>query len=236
MRNIMIKDRERLLAEADIYRLLSLCFAYPDRETRETIHSLAVEMGEAIGSLPFDIHREFLSFMDSLKGLPLGEMEGEYTELFMTRMLCSPYETAYGRGGLDKVRILSDIGGFYKAFGLSISDKDSDMPDHIAIEMEFLGLLSIKEAYGLEQGLKEMVDVCASAKRIFLEDHLGRWTAAFCRNLSERTTKDFYRSIALLTSRFIEGEVRFYDIDVRPVEELPRESIEPITCPQAGSG
>lgn len=227
----MNKERERLLAEADIYRLLSLSFSYPDRETIENLCSITEDIGEVISSFSSDIQGKFLLYKNSLNGLSGEAIEEEFTELFMTRMLCPPYENSYGEIGADKAGTLADISGFYKAFGFSISERDSDMPDHIAIELEFLSLIALKEAYGIEHGQEDMIEVCASAKKKFLGDHLGRWVGAFCKNLRERTTMDFYRNLALLTLRFIEEEVKFYGLDVKPAVELLQESTEPITCP-----
>jgi len=226
----MNKDREKLLIEADIYRLLSLSFAYPDRETGETLRSLIEDMGDVIHNVSSGIQEKFILYRNSLNGLSAETREEEFTELFMTRMLCPPYENSYGKSGGNKAGTLADINGFYKAFGLSISEKDSDMPDHIAIEMEFLSLLALKEAYGIEHGQADMVEVCVSAKKNFLTDHIGGWAGIFCKNLAERTTKDFYRNLALLTSGFIEGEIKFYGIVVEPVEGVLRESSEPMDC------
>ncbi|GAB4411215.1 MAG: molecular chaperone TorD family protein [Thermodesulfovibrionales bacterium] len=226
----MNKRREKLLTEADIYRLLSLSFAYPGRETMETLRCIVDDIGEVIDSMK----EEFILFKNSLNSISSDELEGEFTELFMTRMLCPPYENSYGKIGSDKSKNLADINGFYKAFGLSISDSDSDMPDHIAVEMEFLSLLALKEAYGIERDIGDMVEVCSSAKNKFLKDHIGRWAGTFCKNLMERTTNDFYRNLALLASRFIEGEIRFYGLTVEPAEETLQESLEPMVCPAAG--
>lgn len=232
----MRKDIERLLAKADIWRLLSLSFVYPGRENIENLGLIVSDMEGVIPGLAFDIQREFLLYKDSLKGLCTEEIEWEFTDLFMTRMLCSPYETAYGNNGLNKAMTLADLNGFYNAFGLSIPEGEGDRPDHIAVEMEFLSLLSIKEAYGIEQELKDMVDVIASAKKGFLKDHLCKWATTFCGNLRERTTKDFYRNLALLTSRFVKAEAGFYGLELKPEEELQRESPTPINCHAEGCG
>lgn len=227
----MNKDRERLLADADIYRLLSLSFAYPDEETIEILRSIIEDVGEIIHSFSSEVQEKFLLYKDSLNGLSTEAVEEEFTELFMTRMLCPPYENSYGKSGDSKAENLADINGFYKAFSLSVSEKGSEMPDHIAIELEFLSLITLKEAYGIERGIRDMVEVCVLAKKKFLKDHIGRWAGLFCKNLIKRTTKDSYRNLALLTSSFIEEQMKFYDITAEPVERILRESSEPINCP-----
>lgn len=229
----MDTDRERLLAEADIYRLLSLSFSYPGRETMEGLRQLAGDLGEIVNRLPFRIQEEFQAFRDCLANLKPGELEGEYSQLFLTRMFCPPYETSHGRHGFNRAGTLADISGFYKAFGFSVSGTDSEMPDHIAIETEFMGLLAVKEVYGLEKGISDLAVVCASAGRSFLRDHLGSWAAGFCENLGRKTSSDFYRNLALLASRFIDEEIVRHGIEVEPAGEPNEERLEPMVCPVA---
>jgi DMSO reductase family type II enzyme chaperone len=229
----MNKERERLLAAADVYMMLSKSFAYPDRETREGLRQLIEDIGGIVHSFPFNIKEDFDAYKKALSNLSCMDMdiEGEYTQLFMTRMFCPPYETSYGKHGFNRAGTLGDINGFYKAFGLSMSVNDSDMADHIAIELEFMGLLSVKEAYAIEHGLEDMVEVCRTAKKAFLKDHLGRWTGSFCGNLIKKTDNLFYSRLAKLTARFIEDEISYYGISVEPAGELRHEELEPFICP-----
>lgn len=60
------KNREKLLAEEDIYRLLSLSFAYPDRETIETLCSIIDDMEEVIYSFSSGIQEKFLLYKNLL--------------------------------------------------------------------------------------------------------------------------------------------------------------------------
>jgi len=183
----MKKEKERVLAEASLYRFLSLSFTYPDQETVKTLQSLTEDMEEVLSCLSLNIPNEFQAYKRSIHQISEENLQGEYTELFMTRMLCPPYETSYGKNRLLLIQNLWDITAFYKAFGFSLSGKDREKHDHIAVEWEFLTLLSLKEAYGIEKGKKDMVEICGSAKKKFLQDHLARWIRAFLKNLRERS-------------------------------------------------
>lgn len=222
-------NKKDLLAKADIYRILTQAFSYPDKETVESLKSLCNDI--KVDDIPSAVRERFTEFKNSLFNLATEEIEGEFNELFMTRMFCPPYETSYGRHGFSKPEILADISAFYKAFGLSISGEE--MLDHIAVETEFMSLLMLKEAYGMEQGLNDMIDICDSAKKKFLGEHLGRWAGAFCKNLNEKTTKDFYKNLARFTEKFIDGETMYYGVKVEHAKGIVKDETTegPIICP-----
>lgn len=226
--------KEMALARADVYRFLSLAFAYPERDNMESLRLLSMDIEEAIDLLPYNIKDEFNSFRSAMEDMDVEALESEYTELFMTRMHCSPIETSYGRKSFNRPGVLGDISGFYKAFGFTLSDKAGVTHDHIAVELEFMSFLSLKEAYAIEQGMDENLDICVSAKKKFLDEHIGMWAGAFTKNLDMRTNEEFYRRLALLTSRFVDEELRYHGIiiDVEGVEELPKEE-ETMVCPAA---
>lgn len=100
-----------------------------------------------------------------------------------------------------------------------------------------MSILSLKEAYAIEQGKEEDLDISISAERKFLSEHLGVWSGIFCKNLDDRTTKDYYRALSVLTKRFMESELRSQGIviDIEGIRELPREEGS-MTCPMALKG
>jgi hypothetical protein len=83
--------------------------------------------------------------------------------------------------GLSKGKDLSDVVGFYNAFGFALTEEvGAEMPDHIAIEMEFYALLLYKQSILLDDPVG--TEIVADARRKFLQDHLG----GFARALSLR--------------------------------------------------
>lgn len=226
--------KENALVKADIYRFLSLSFTFPDKDMIESLRALAIDIEEPVSLLPYDIKDEFISLKKTLKGLDIEDLKPEHTELFLTRMICPPYETSYGRRNFNKPNIIADISGFYRAFGFSLSENANVMHDNISVELEFMGLLALKEAYAIEKGMEESLDICLSAENKFLSEHLGAWTGLFCKNLGNRTTKDYYRALSVLTERFMEYELRSQGIviDIEGIRELPKED-ETMTCPMA---
>ncbi|MDW8469780.1 MAG: molecular chaperone TorD family protein [Burkholderiales bacterium] len=127
----------------------------------------------------------------------------EYARLFLGSARAPMRETAYGDGRrlAGRSAELADIAGFYAAFGFAMSDEDRQPPDHLCAELEFCSLLLVKCAYALRDGWTERGRVAEAALRRFLEDHLGRWTHAFCDLVGLAAARAPYRESAALPSR-----------------------------------
>ncbi|MEK7714464.1 MAG: molecular chaperone TorD family protein, partial [candidate division NC10 bacterium] len=87
-----------------------------------------------------------------------------------------PYETEYGEDSLfQPQREMSDLGAFFRAFGLRVSADARERPDHIACECEFLLVLARKEARALALEAEPTREATCRAARVFLRHHQGRW-------------------------------------------------------------
>ncbi|MEO5355558.1 MAG: molecular chaperone TorD family protein [Magnetococcus sp. XQGC-1] len=135
-------------------------------------------------------------------------LEQEHMRLFLGSAPCSLHETAYGDGRrmAGKPHELSDIRGFYKAFGLTLSETEPSLPDNLATEMEFYSLLLLKQAYAIEEGWQEQREVTEDAARKFLEQHLGRWTGTFAAGLVEHDAGAAYRTLGAVVAAVVAGE------------------------------
>jgi putative dimethyl sulfoxide reductase chaperone len=228
-------EKEMALARADVYRLLSAAFIYPGKEELESLQELAADVEDSINLLPYDIKEEYLAFSRNIATADAEDLKPEYTELFLTRMFCPPGETVYGKNSFNTPNILSDISGFYKAFGFRLSDKAPVSHDNVAVELEFMSFLELKIAYALEQEMEANLDICQSAKKGFLAEHIGRWLWVFGQNLVARSNEDYFKSLGQLISKFIDAELEFYSIkvDIEGNQEMPQDN-SPLECPRAG--
>ncbi len=140
------------------------------------------------------------------KAIDLLDYEGlaaEHSRLFEPRskLQVPPYETEYTlaespQHALSQPAHLSDISGFYKAFGLAISEERPDRVDHIATELEFMHVLALKEAVAVEGDEKEHIEIVRDAELKFMNDHLGRWTAQFRDRMAGADEGGFYIALA----------------------------------------
>lgn len=128
-----------------------------------------------------------------------------------------PYGAEYGQAHIfEKTQTLADVAGFYRAFGLELSEKVRDRPDHLALELEFMEFLCLKQV--LAEGRTEnpeQVTLCRDAQRAFLEAHLGIWAFSFAHRLGGRATAGPFADCARLLERFLTQELAAMGIERR---------------------
>jgi len=144
-----------------------------------------------------------------------------------------PYETEYGEDSLfQPQREMSDLGAFFRAFGLRVSADARERPDHIACECEFLLVLARKEARALSLGDEVMREATCRAARLFLREHLGRWAPALGAKLDRLDPRGFYGALGRLLAAFVAAECRRAGVAAGP-EFLRLRSTAPDDTPMA---
>jgi nitrate reductase assembly molybdenum cofactor insertion protein NarJ len=175
------------------------------------------------------------------RNLQLTDLQEAHRRTFgLTGSLC--YETELGLPNeFRQSQELADIAGFYRAFGFQVGGEQRERPDHLATELEFLYVLSLKEAYAAEQGIDEHVEVCVEARRHFLRDHLGRWIGLFVQSVSRGVGSEGeanpYLWLTRLAAAFVHSDAHSLGLsledrrleEVRPTPQVPDISCE--TCP-----
>ena len=219
MRILQASELEGLLAEARAYQLLALAFMYPDKTWLESLSAfLAVRKGEH-GNAASELESSLSNSLEqSLNEHTLDGMENEYNRLFTAgeTVLTPIYETEYAMDTIfAKTKELADLNGFYSAFGLQLGkDSNNERPDHVSIELEFMAMLLIKEAYARNEGWDDKAGVCLEARKKFLKDHIGRWGPTFCTVVKHKAEVEFYKVLAGLTVDLINKDLK--DLKVKP--------------------
>ncbi len=200
-------DLARGLARETLCRLLAACHYQPAVEFAEEnvfdaledaagrVDSAFIEPARALGS-------EFArSGPDALLI--------DYTRLFIgpAQIVAKPYESVWldvqeSTMGNSTLEVL-DI---YRDGGFEIDDAFRDLPDHIAVELEFLYLLIFRENQAHRRGDLAELRAVDDLKRRFLHGHLGRWVGPFANAVRAGAETDFYRHLAELTARFVSVE------------------------------
>lgn len=211
----LASDDERALARAVVYRFLSAAYRYPDdaatlqlRAFRPALHD-AVEVLDEFGS---DAPARFRD----LETVPTGwlseaRQEG-HIQVFghAPEGPCPPYEGQYGdhEETLQMPHELSDLGAFYRAFGLKISERAHERVDSVAVECEYLSFLCEKQAYAERSGDPTLAGLCVDGQRKFLHEHFGRWVPALTRRMMKRAGAGFHFELARFTLAFVTDESR----------------------------
>ena len=118
-----------------------------------------------------------------------------------------PFEGLYVKGGTDSHEVLETVLSCYKANGFSPDPAFQNRPDYIGMELDFLGLLSEREAEALEAGDMSKASEYLKTVRFFLTEHLGKWCGDFCDRAIVHAKTDFYRGALQLTKGIVSDEV-----------------------------
>ncbi len=195
-------------ARSAAYRLLSQATVYP---TDEVIAELkdedvpqAREVAEILGTA---FSKRLSAFQRQLKKTSTNELQDQHRRSFshILSLDCPPCETVYTAGEIfQETEQLSDIAGFFRAFGMDIAAKER--PDHISIELEFMHLVTCKEAIAQLHHGPEKARLCRVVQRKFMEDHLGAWGPQFARQLERQAPAGYFRALARLIDTFLSAE------------------------------
>ncbi|MEE9197204.1 MAG: molecular chaperone TorD family protein [bacterium] len=228
----------RGLARSAIYRLLSQALVYPSGEAIAALREVDLPQAElAAAHLPPKVVPLLAALAEQLQATDAVQLQTEHRRVFSHIMSldCPPCETFYtARHIFQETQELSDIGGFFRAFGLEMGDKER--LDHISVELEFMHFLTYKEAYALTHHGSSRARLCREVQRKFMRDHLGRWALRFADRLAQKAGGGYFGCVASLTEAFLAAEVSF--LRARPEsasagQEWRNAAPEEFTCPMA---
>jgi DMSO reductase family type II enzyme chaperone len=189
---------EMAIRRAQVYQFLAAAFLHPGENWTEDLPVLA-EIGRELGvSDP-----TFSTWRDGLDSL-----QSEHRRVFGLAGSLA-YETEYGLPHeFQQSQELADIAGFYHAFGFTLGGNVRERPDHLAVELEFMYILTLKEVHASQRGTPEQVETCIDAQRTFLRDHLGRWIELFAAAVCHSATDGPYTALACFTKDFVQADVQ----------------------------
>jgi DMSO reductase family type II enzyme chaperone len=235
-----ISEVDRALCRSALWEALALGFRPPTAETVARLASRegALALAEAAEALGRTATTELASRVRALAGEPAlsrATLVSAYGRLFghTARGRVAPYETEYGEDSVwEPQREMSDLGAFFRAFGLALNPQAHERPDHVACECEFLVFLARKEAHALTVGDDAMHAETRHAGRVFLRDHLGRWAPAFGAKLGRQDPNGFYGALGRLCAAFVVAECGRVGVPAGP-ELLRLRSAMPDPAPMA---
>lgn len=202
----------RHLARADVYRLLSACFYQPEEAflEEEVFGQLKASMAKVSPqSVPATVALQAAFKEHSLESLKL-----DYSRLFLGpfEILAKPYGSVYLDG--EKI-VMGDstvkVQAMYREGGFEIAEDFREMPDHVAVELEFLYLITFHIAEASEKAKRNDL---IRLKKTFLKEHLGNWVGPFAEVVRKGARTDFYLQVADLTEQIVTE-------DLRELEETP---------------
>jgi TorA maturation chaperone TorD len=193
------------------YRLFGALFLYPD-ETRLARWAVAAgalaQESESLAVFPF--YHPWQRLLTALQGLTEGDLanlQETYVGLFRIQRdgtLCLPYESfhrdPYGQAA---GWVTAQLEREYAAAGLALAPSLQDLPDHVAVELEFMAFLCAREAQAWEEEALPAGFQALKEQQAFLEEHLGFWFPAFARQVMTTDPQGLYAVAAEAAHAFI---------------------------------
>ncbi|MBI3794025.1 MAG: molecular chaperone TorD family protein [Nitrospinae bacterium] len=226
-----------LLNRAGLFRVLALGFKYPAPGHSDDMRHALSGLAPSASKMPESLAGLYLQVVSKWEGADDDANSSAYNKLFSGESPCSLHETSYGDGKRIAGRPveLADISGFYRAFGLDVSDKNPDMPDHLCAELEFYSLLLVKQSYAMSEGWTDKFEISNRAAARFMDGHLGRWLRALSENMAENNPPEAYTALALLAEKAAGIECDILGVspvlsDVMSLKDSATE--DELTCPK----
>jgi DMSO reductase family type II enzyme chaperone len=239
----------RAMARSALYRFFSVVCAYPTDRRFQTLRREALPAARAAASISARrLAPRLEALFPRLEDITLEELQSQFHRAVGHLPLpdCPPYEAGYlGDALFREGNVLADISGFYRAFGLLIGSEERERPDHVTVELEFMHVLTLKEAIARVHHGPAEVGICRSAQRRFWRDHLGRWLPSFGLVLAAKSPDGFYKDVGSNLAEFAEAESRVLGktevaLKPRPQQPLPFDeldcSISDGACPLERAG
>jgi TorA maturation chaperone TorD len=201
----------RHFARSAAYRLLSEATMYPSGDVMKALREEDLPQAQAAAEVLDESFSALLAaFAEELLKSSPDDLQLEHGRIF-THLLsldCPPCETVYtAKEIFDETSQLSDIAGFFRAFGLELAERER--PDHITVELEFMQMLTSKEAYAHLHHGAEKARLCRVVQRKFVEEHLGRWGRQFAQKLAAMAPDGVFGATASLLDAFLADEIAY---------------------------
>lgn len=199
---------ERPLSRAErrgnAYKFLAECYHLPDDELLALLEKPPENIDLPTDALTGDVSND------------LAKLRVEYARLFVGpfEVLAPPYGSVYLE---DEDRVMTqstlDVLNEYRQEGLEVDEKEP--PDHVAMELEFLYVLVVRELEAI--GERDIERAAASLRKQdrFLEYHLGAWVEEFTDAVEANAETEFYRELARTTRQFVTADAEYvsYRVD-----------------------
>jgi TorA maturation chaperone TorD len=227
---------QRVLGRSAVYEALALGITYPSEGSVARLRDLLEDLAGHDVVRAYGLAPRLAAIGEAIEVLDIADLQLEHNRLFLGQVLCSPHETEYERDTFSKASQLADIAGFYNAWGLQTSESRRTMPDFVGTELEFLAMVTRREAYAALRGWANRRKVARESAHAFIQTHLGRWVNAFAADLREVTADDaagrFYAAVARLLEQFVVMDIAAAGVLPSVLTmRVPRpEDDEPMVC------
>lgn len=193
----------------DSYRLLAACYYPPSQALFEE------DCCASLAGLLSSISPDAAAFAEEAAGLlkktSVDDLVVEHARLFMGpfKLVAPPYGSVW----LDEQKtVMGDstarVAAFYHSNGLHLADDFHELPDHFAVELEFMSYLAFKQREAFAAGEVLESNRLRDLQREFLGTFLLPWLEPFTDAIIDDAEAPFYQAVARCTAAFITADTR----------------------------
>ena len=207
---------DEALARQELCRFLAGCYYEPGAEFAEErlFESIAAAAQRISPELAGHAQRLAAAFTAA----DLQDLLVDYTRLFLgaPQALAKPYASVWLTDDPELMQeSVVELQKLYAQGGFAMDEDFRDLPDHVAVELEFLYLLNFQLNQARAADDSAAVQAVEVLRTAFLVGHLGRWLGGFILAVHDNAQSDFYRELAELTELFVRLEGQQQDAVTR---------------------
>lgn len=203
------------ITRGNCFKLFAACFYEPERDlfVEEQVCENLMKLLEASAPGAAKAAGEMSHAIESSSQ---EQMSIDHAALFVGpfELLAAPYGSVF----IEKNRQLmgettARVKKFYDDAGLTVNEKEP--PDHVAIELEFMHHLCMKEAEAASSGNHSEASKYREMQVAFFNTALG-WIPDFCSAIRKGSENLFYSALADCLERFMVTVSQFYKTQPLP--------------------
>lgn len=210
------------------YSLLARTLNYPDAELCGMLRdgslpdALLRTFEQVTGKAPSEtlqaLSSECAAAVKGDEAEVLLDLERDYTRLFFASKprLAYLFESVYKEGRLMQESTF-EVARLYRDAGLVLSEEFRLPVDHIAVELEFLSFLFLKETEAIQSADQDNVAYARELRCVLLTKHLTAFAAALAGRVAKHARHPLYKlAAAMLAEHFAtDATVESKDREVR---------------------
>lgn len=179
------------------YRLLSACLYQPSAEWGEA--NLFGNLKRALLVVAPPVAGRADAMEESFRTLGETELAVVYARLFVGpfSLGAPPYGSYYLE---PEKRVMGEttsaVLDFYREAGLSLDEEFTEMPDHMAVELEFLSYLLQRALAAMAEGDGAAFGDWTEKRKSFVERFFVGWYGEFCAAIRHSEDNPFYVALA----------------------------------------
>ena len=194
-------------AREDAYRLLAACYYSPTSALIE--EDCCNTLATLLKPLAPEAAKQATAAAKVLAQSTIEVQLIEHTRLFLGpfKLVAAPYGSVW----MDEHKhVMGDstarVAAFYHACGLHLADDFHELPDHFAVELEFLSYLAFKQREAQTTGDTDELARLKGLQREFLDTLLLPWLTPFTDAIINDGEAPFYVALARCSAAFITAD------------------------------